>query len=190
MAIVPKDFPGGSLTEENAARIEGAVLEAIDSVDPQVVVPQFNGSKLIEGALNLWCADSATMGWVLEKFNKESGKDFYALPHKDLPRPVSVMTWVPGVPVQKPEDILRRICLQNKNLNTVGWRVTGTKPDPKGQQIFFSIPSKDAKHLEEELKFKVHLGLSRVTFKILGKKEGTSSKSGQQGVADKPAEPK
>jgi len=82
--------------------------------------------------------------------------------------------WIPGIP-EEPRLIFFRLAKQNRGLNTSGWRVVYRKEQrrmegelqgqPDGQLLVLRVDDEFLKVLRE-LRGKVHLELSKVTFML------------------------
>lgn len=171
LAVVPKDFPEKTLTEEQSELLQDALLERITpSEDGEVA--QFLSTQMRDGALIVVCANSWTKAWlenVISEIQPWEDADLEVKPGNILMRRAKVLFWVPKLYKKKEASrILELLQNQNKNLKTEDWKVVTRKEVPDGVTLVLAINEQSFKALEA-IDFKPFLGMGRATFRVLSR---------------------
>lgn len=191
MAVVLEAYPDAKLSDEMMKSLKTSLTKEIFKSKPEES-PKFTNYYGEKGVLYITCADEASRQWLVNKISgdlKECiGTPLRTGPFKEIVRSTKMTMWVSAelvdlIGATDPKSVITLLRTQNPNLPIEDISVINSNVDKAGTTIVLHVGESALKVLKE-MGFKAHLGLSQVTFKILGRRD---SKPHGEGTANKPA---
>uniref|UniRef100_T1IBZ3 DUF4780 domain-containing protein n=2 Tax=Rhodnius TaxID=13248 RepID=T1IBZ3_RHOPR len=135
--IATDDYPQTKITEELQNQILLTLMSKIDSVKPKKAALCFIGYSIHMGALKISCADLYSKEWlqrVVPSCIPWTGAKLRVIGPEILLKPIRVSVRIPDR-ILTSKQILSYIALQNKDVDTSGWKVEKAKEEEGGQQL-------------------------------------------------------
>ena len=103
------------------------ILERIDKIPEDDLLPKIIGTNLAAGALIICCDGSATEDWIRTSFDASTstveGFTLKVLAINELPKPVKVTFKTRDTFTKDPKALLQKLQRYNPELKTGDWRV-------------------------------------------------------------------
>lgn len=173
VAVAPKQYPDTLLDVSQVKAIDREVMRLVMLQDPGFV-PQFDGHRLVEGALHVTCQSSADRRW-LEKnavnLKPFEGADLVVKSLDQLPKRVKVKVFTKVG--QNGPEILKALGAFNTGLRVESWRILDYKldEDRDDSMVVVSIPEKEVRELQR-LELRPRVGLGRAKCLVLARGGG------------------
>lgn len=181
VAIVSDGYPETKLSEEQSAALDKQIWKTLVGLPPEVAMPNFHESRLVQGAYMISCANDPSKEWLKEavkSLKPWEGAKLHLVEQSDLPKLKRMLVWIPGETKELTEiyNLLER---QNPGLCTRNWRLFSKTPDPqRGSRLVIGVDEASVAFLKTK-DFRPFLGMKRVTFVPLEKsKEKTDQEAG------------
>ncbi|KAL1447091.1 hypothetical protein WDU94_000568, partial [Cyamophila willieti] len=178
MAIVLESYPEEKLSDVMLKSIKTSVTKEIFKANPGEL-PRFTNYHGEKGILYITCADEASRDWLLAKVRGDLkdcvGAPLRIGPSKEIVKSTKMTTWVSAELIEllgekDHKGIITLIGLQNPTLPTEDMTVITSHSDTSGTTLVLFVGELGLKELRR-MGFKAHLGLTQLTFKLIGKKD-------------------
>lgn len=155
LAIIAEDHPETILSSADLGQIQDYLLdEMLSSKSGESI--KFGGIQFGAGKLLLDCGNEATANWVREttpQLKEWKGAKLWACSGDDIPHDHIMKVFLPRSEEEDVQTLLRRIQVQNRELNVGCWKVLSTNKHSGGQLLRVVIDD----HSKEEMVKKEYL---------------------------------
>lgn len=155
VAIINRRHPLGKLTGQQAEQTQSFLHEALDKFlfthvgTSSEIVPTFSGMRHAGEILRINCDNDASLTWLRNTTGTFliDGALLEVVPVENLPRLTKLSLWIPE-PEEERGNVLRRLEVQNPDLQVRDWCHFGTTPGKEGQLLLMGIGEADARSLK------------------------------------------
>jgi hypothetical protein len=146
-------------------------------------MPTLQSYRLETGILFYACADQKSVDWLiaaLHGFQIGEGARLKAMDAKHLPKPVKMALRKKDEVATGPEEFLIWIKSLNPGLHREDWSVLDSKDEPTGRRPVILV-DQDSDKTTKRTSYKMYMGLSEGTFKVLSDPGAELKGQGHQG---------
>lgn len=171
VVILPKTFPGTTLSAKDLTLLEEALVEEMFSGWDYKL--KFGGIHFRPGMLLIDCETPQSAEWLREKvphLSNWKGVELQVRARDDIPKSHTAKLFLPRSQGQTTDKLLKLIEAQNEGLSTTLWKIVSKKDEGKGQILRIELDDLSYKRIKNN-GYTIHYRFGKVTVQGLKRTE-------------------